>query len=249
MKHSDSIAKIATALVAAQDDLRPIAKDSTNPAFRSRFASLDVILETVRPILAAQGLAVVQGAESPIMDAEGGITAFSVETMLVHSSGEWITSQAVMPLAKVDPQGSGSAMTYGRRYSLSALLALATDDDDDGNSATTPSTPARSAAPRSATNGTPKANGNGNGGKAPADVAMPFGKTKGKKLSEHTNEQLEKTLKWCRETDAEKFKDLISALGTVLNDRALGSAKATTAVAAGERHPSLNDEEDDLPFD
>lgn len=150
MKHSDSIASLAASLVAAQADMKAVAKDSVNPAFRSKFASLDNIVETVRPILAKHGLAVVQGASNPITDEAGALCGFAVETMLVHKSGEWLQNTALMPLSKVDPQGSGSAMTYGRRYSLSALLALATDEDDDANTATTQTVVHRATASRTA---------------------------------------------------------------------------------------------------
>jgi hypothetical protein len=135
MKTSESISKLTAALVAAQADIKTVAKDRQNPHFKSSYATLDAIIEEVRPVLAKHGLAVVQGASSPHSTDDGRLSGFSVETMLVHSSGEFITGGAVMPLAKSDPQGAGSAMTYGRRYGVSALLFLATDEDDDGHSA------------------------------------------------------------------------------------------------------------------
>jgi hypothetical protein len=58
-----------------------------------------------------------------------------VETRLVHTSGEWLASVVPVPVAKGDAHGLGSALSYGRRYGLSALLALSTDEDDDGNAA------------------------------------------------------------------------------------------------------------------
>lgn len=145
MKHSESIAKLAAALVAAQAELRAVYLDGRNPDYRSKYASLDNIIETVRPTLAKHGLAVVQGATSPHSDDAGRIAAIAVETMLVHASGEWICNTAIMPVvgrmlkgggrAEPDPQAGGSALTYGRRYGIAALLCLATDEDDDGNAA------------------------------------------------------------------------------------------------------------------
>lgn len=135
MKHSESIAKLAVALVAAQSELRAIPKDATNPHYKSKYASLDSVVETVRPVLAKHGLAVVQGATVPETGAEGKLVGFAVETMLIHLSGEWVTNIAVVPVAKPDAQGAGGALTYGRRYGLSALLSLATDEDDDGHAA------------------------------------------------------------------------------------------------------------------
>ena len=58
-----------------------------------------------------------------------------VETILAHESGQWIQSELCMPLAKNDPQGVGSAITYGRRYGLAAIVGIVADDDDDGNAA------------------------------------------------------------------------------------------------------------------
>lgn len=135
MKHSDSISKIAAALVAVQSELKAVAKDSRNPHFKSSYCSLDAIIEATRPALSKHGLAVVQGVTTPHSDSEGHLNGFTVETMLVHQSGEWIVNGALMPLSKLDPQGAGGAITYGRRYGLSALLALATEEDDDGNGA------------------------------------------------------------------------------------------------------------------
>ena len=135
MKTSDSLANLAPALVKASAELRAITKDSTNPHFRSTYASLDTIIDTVRPVLAKHGLTVVQGANSPHTDEAGRVTAFTVETMLLHASGEYLSNAVIMPMGKADPQGAGAAVTYGRRYALSALLSLATEEDDDGNAA------------------------------------------------------------------------------------------------------------------
>lgn len=137
MLRSESTAKVAAALAAAQAEIESIGKDSTNPHFRNRYASLDAIMATVRPILARHGIAVVQGVTLPETDG-ARLVGMAVETQLVHASGEWIGSQVFMPVAKSDPQGAGSAITYGRRYGISAALALATDDDDDGNQASRP---------------------------------------------------------------------------------------------------------------
>lgn len=140
MKHSESLAKVAAALVAAQSEMRAVGRDRQNPHYKNSYATLDNILETVRPVLAKHGLAVVQGASVPTTDVEGRVVAVAVESVLVHASGEWIAESVVMPLDKLNPQGAGSAVTYGRRYSLSALLALATDEDDDGHAAVRPVT-------------------------------------------------------------------------------------------------------------
>ncbi len=137
MTRSDSIAKIAPALVAAQAAFPSIVKDGKNPAFRSKYATLDGIMAAVRPALAANGLAVVQGAIHPETDGPK-LVGLAVESVLVHTSGEWMATMVPVPVTKSDAHGLGSALSYGRRYGISALLALTTDEDDDGNAATRP---------------------------------------------------------------------------------------------------------------
>ena len=139
MKHSESLAKIAPALVAFQRDIRNPANSAVNPYYSSKYAPLPDILNHIRPGLAAAKLAVVQ---STVGD---GATA-GVVTMVLHESGEFIESDPVsLPIAPrkdkktgesyVDAQGAGSAVTYARRYSLCAALGIASDDDDDANAA------------------------------------------------------------------------------------------------------------------
>lgn len=161
MKTSETLGGLAAALVKANREIKSITRDAVNPHFKSTFASLDAILAEVRPILAKHGLALMQGANSPHTDEAGRVTAFTVETMLLHESGEWVQSSVVMPLGKHDPQGAGAACSYGRRYGVSALLSLATDQDQDGNDAMpTPKERAQEyvqslqSAPRSATTAT-----------------------------------------------------------------------------------------------
>ena len=136
MRSSDSIAAIAPALVAAAGELSPVGKDATNPAFRNRYATLDAIMEQVRPVLARHGLAVMHSVTHP--ETEGGrVVGLSIETRLMHRSGEWMANLVTLPVEKPTAQGAGSAISYGRRYGLSALLGL-TAEDDDGQSASAP---------------------------------------------------------------------------------------------------------------
>ena len=129
-KKSESITNIAVALVKFNNEVSKIGKDSANPHFKNKYASLDNIIDEIRPILTKHGLSILQ---MPGGDGE----KFSMTTMLIHESGEWIESQPiVMRPVKNDPQGIGSCTTYARRYSLSAFLSLNTGEDDDGNDAT-----------------------------------------------------------------------------------------------------------------
>ena len=127
MKMSESIKELATALAAAQLEIENASKNSRNDHFKNRYADLAEVLNTARPVLAKHGLSVAQ-----FPSLEGNVV--SVETILMHTSGEWISNVASAPLSKPDAQGVGSATTYLRRYSLAALAGIA-QEDDDGNGA------------------------------------------------------------------------------------------------------------------
>lgn len=131
--------QIAKALSAAQAAMQAARKGSENPHFGSRYSSLAEVWDAIREPMTKQGLSVVQ---LPSADAK----AVTVETMLMHVSGQWIRSRVTFPLrpeytksgAELPPsaQQIGSAITYGRRYGLTAMVGVASaDDDDDGNAA------------------------------------------------------------------------------------------------------------------
>src|SRR5690242_3645995 len=114
MMRSDGIQELAAALVKAQADIKAVTKDAANPYFKSKYATLAAVVDTVKPPLLKQGIVVLQG----VLDAEGGV---AIETMLLHSSGQWISSTLRVPATKEDAQGYGSAISYGRRYGLMAI--------------------------------------------------------------------------------------------------------------------------------
>lgn len=127
MNRSESIATLAKALALFQSKIKNPANTADNPFFKSKYAPLNDILNLVRPLLSECGLTVIQ---SPGGDGE----RISVTTLLLHESGEWIESDPVVTKAeKINAQGAGSAITYLRRYSLSAILNISSEDDDDGN--------------------------------------------------------------------------------------------------------------------
>jgi hypothetical protein len=128
MTTSETIKEISTALVAFHREVGKISKDSVNPHFKNRYASLSNILEAIQEPLTKSGLSVVQFPEGQNV----------LTTRLIHVSGEWLEASYEMKPVKDDPQGRGSAMTYQRRYALGAILALNIDDDDDANAASTP---------------------------------------------------------------------------------------------------------------
>ena len=121
-------AKISAAFVAAQKAFGPALKSSSNPHFKSRYADLAACVEAVIDALNANGIGLMQKT----LPAESGV---SVETVLVHESGETLSSGPLhVPASKGDAQGYGSALTYARRYSLMAACGIA-PEDDDGNAA------------------------------------------------------------------------------------------------------------------
>lgn len=123
MNKSDSIAALAAALANAQGEMENASKNSQNPHFRSKYADLAEIINTVRPVISKHGLSVMQ-----FPSYSDGIV--HVETVIAHKSGEWMSEKCSAPAQKQDPQGVGSAISYLRRYSLAAVCNLAQEDDD-----------------------------------------------------------------------------------------------------------------------
>ena len=129
MKTSESITKIAPALLAAQRQITFAAKDATNPHFKSKYADLPSVIDACKPALNAAGIAFMQTA------GESETPRLVLTTRLIHESGEWIEGTASCPLPQADPQGFGSAITYLRRFGMAAIVGLY-QEDDDGNGAT-----------------------------------------------------------------------------------------------------------------
>ena len=127
MNHSESLSNIGAALAAFQGEVENADKNKGNPAFKSKYADLAEILNTVREPLSRHGLAIIQ-----IPSFADGIA--HVETMLLHKSGEFIMGLCSAPVGKQDAQGVGSAITYLRRYMAAAMCGVA-QEDDDGNGA------------------------------------------------------------------------------------------------------------------
>lgn len=137
MKRSETIGKLAEALCKAQSEFSPAPYDAKNPHFNSRYASLSSVIEATKPMY-KHGLSATQSLEI----VEGRV---NVTTLLLHTSGEWIEATISMKPLTDTPQNVGSAATYGRRYGLSAMLGICSDDDDDGNGTAKPNPPKQSA--------------------------------------------------------------------------------------------------------
>ena len=132
MPHSENIQEIAKALADAQASLTAAKKDSLNPHFRSQYASLQSVWDSAREVLAPNGLSVAQTFEA----TDGA--HMNITTTLLHVSGQWIGGTLSMIPQQATPQGIGSAITYGRRYALAAILGIVADEDDDGEAASHP---------------------------------------------------------------------------------------------------------------
>ena len=120
---SDQIDQLATALAAAQGAMEGAAKASNNPHFRSKYASLEYVVDAYREEFAKNKLALTQHLSA--VGAE-----VSVTTILLHASGQWISSTLTMTAKDAGPQAIGSCCTYLRRYSALAVTGLAPLDDD-----------------------------------------------------------------------------------------------------------------------
>lgn len=217
MRSSDSIADLAAALVGAQADMPNVPKETMGQVgnAKRRYADLATVTETVRPILAKHHLAYVQGCS----DGVNGIV--TVTTRLMHQSGEWIEDSLSMPSGE-GAQAVGSAITYGRRYSLMAVLGLA-PDDDDGEAATQAAT----AAP-------------------PADRPTPRG---GKSVTDKQLQLLAIRLRANGYDKAAGHKfatDIIGReIGSAKDMTAAEASKVIDALPADREQPTLDDPPDD----
>ena len=159
MTTSDTIVEIAKALAKAQTELKNPNKNKTvnvrtqtGTNYTYKYADLADILDQVKPILAKNGLTIVQGVVDDTAD-----TRVKISTLLLHESGEWIKTELLMPPAhetRMNPaQALGSILTYGRRYAITSLLNLAADEDNDAN---LPELPVKKVAPPAVASANPE---------------------------------------------------------------------------------------------
>lgn len=127
MEKSEQINELSTALSLAQLEMGNASKDSKNPFFNSKYADLAEVINTVKTAFGSHGLSYSQHPSY----SNGDVV---LTTIIMHKSGQWMSSSMSMPVVKKDPQGVGSAVTYCRRYSLAAICGI-TQEDDDGNEA------------------------------------------------------------------------------------------------------------------
>lgn len=130
MNHSEQMNELLAALSLAQGEIDNALKDADNPHFKSKFADLASVRDAIRGPLAKHKLCYVQTPE-----AEGA--KVTVTTMLGHASGQWVSGSLTLTARDATPQSVGSAITYARRYGLSAIVGVA-PEEDDGNAASAP---------------------------------------------------------------------------------------------------------------
>lgn len=130
MRTSEQIDALAVALAKAQGELKNIEKGKINPHLKSKYADIADGLEVMRPVLSANGIALIQATE---FNQDTGI--FMLHTRLLHRSGQWVESTYPLPTG-VKATDMGSAITYARRYAAFALVGVAgANEDDDGTAA------------------------------------------------------------------------------------------------------------------
>lgn len=125
--------------------------NKVNPHFRSKYADLSAVRDAIVPVFNRHGISIIQ---APTTD---GFSGFSLETRLIHASGEELVFNFPLPSDVSKMQAVGSAISYARRYTLSAIAGIASEEDDDGNAAT--NTDGRGSSGSYGAGGKPKAGG------------------------------------------------------------------------------------------
>lgn len=127
MRTSEQISELAAALAAAQGEIENAVADTENPHFKSTYADLASVRAAIKGPLSKNGLAIVQTPTT--VEGKTALTS-----RMMHKSGQWIEDTCVLLVDKPTMQGMGSAITYMKRYTLTAMTGLA-EKDDDGNAA------------------------------------------------------------------------------------------------------------------
>ena len=140
MKKSESITKLSAALTIAQAKMPSAKMNAVNPFLKNKYADLGSVIDCAKETLAANGLSI---AQFPTGEGE----TIGVETILMHSSGEWISNTIHLPLGtekgKSEAQVAGSIISYLRRYSYASVLGIYSDEDSDGNEPVKRTTPTK----------------------------------------------------------------------------------------------------------
>lgn len=198
-KEGSQIDKLAEALANTQSEIQDAEKNSQNPHFKSFYADLSSVLQSIREPLAKNNLSLSQ-----IVNSQG--EDYFLETILLHKSGQVLKSKMKLILEKKTMQGLGVAITYARRYAAAAIVGIS-QEDSDGETQQEP----KEFKPQQKPFNSPNQPAN------ISDYVYPFGKLKGKKFSEIARQDLYSAHRWLCDTDKDKFKDLISKVEEFLS--------------------------------
>jgi len=219
--HSEQLNELGAALAKAQSQVKGAKKDAANPFFKSTYADLASVWDACRDALTSNGLSVVQ-----FPGFDNGMA--TLDTVLLHSSGQWMAGTAGAPLGKQDAQGVGSVLTYLRRYALAAVASVAPEDDDGNAASPKPgrggaSTP-RGAVPKEPVAPTPqpltekpKQLTEEPAPWEPGEKLWPVGDKKGTALKDLPSADLVAALAWIRKTG--RYEDFREPVEEVLASR------------------------------
>lgn len=193
MEKSENINELASALSKAQGEMKPAHMNKTNPFFKNKYADLQSVWDSIRVSFSKHGLSITQTVHT---DDKGSYLL----TNLLHSSGQWLTSSIKLNPVKQDPQGVGSAITYARRYALSAIAGVCSDEDDDANMASGKEPKILSA---SETKTLASATKNAKANDSSGEFVIEFGTDiKGKKIKDLPEDKIKEVLHWAMTTRA-----------------------------------------------
>jgi len=153
MRTSNETNELWPAYAKFQANLTAVVKSADNPYFKSKYADINAILKQFKPQWEEQGLLVIQSVDS---DANTEKTLGCTTRVLHASSGQYFESYAVCVYEKLDPQKSGAALTYLRRYGLVVTLGLEQVDDDANSTRAKPRVNVPSANVPTGSNGLPQ---------------------------------------------------------------------------------------------
>lgn len=136
MESSQDIKELTLAMSKVQQELTHAIKDKKNPHLKNEYASLESIIDAIRPIASKHGISFNQFPESDEM-------YYYLITNITHTSGQYFTSKIRLLTAKLDMQALGSAITYAKRYTLSSIFGIATGEGDDDGEATVAKQPTK----------------------------------------------------------------------------------------------------------
>jgi hypothetical protein len=234
LNQSDALDQLLPALLKVQATMSPALKTATNPHLKNKYATLGDIWDAVREPLAKNNLVVTQVGDDGSDDA-----GVNVVTTVYHISGQWISSRIRLPIEKSTAQAMGSAITYGRRYGLAALLGVITEDDD-GHAASQGKVQRKGQAPARVTTEAPKgATAQAKGGGSGITI-------KGKPIEEHATADLISFIEWGMADDdrAVKNKTRIEAADRLVQQRRAGELNQMPSALVQPEH-----DDNPLPFD